>query len=330
MKKAEIMRVGVLVICLALLSSEAIFQAARGAEKYPTKPIEILSPFTPGGSSDYMARLIAEVGQKYLGQPMVVVNKPGAGGSLAVGEVLSSSPDGYKMVMISNFFLSTTVKTQKVPFDPNNVTPLACFFEYKNAFIVKGDSPWKSLKDMVEYGRKNPKKLKIGHNGRGTTQHLPLVLIFGKSGAEISDIPYKGGPEKLAAVLGGHIDGASEAYTAIQDHVKAGRVRVLVFYSDRRYSVPSDVPCTLELGFAEASKLMTDVGMFVHKDTPEGIKKTLIDACKKIYDDPRFKKGLESFGEEPRYGDPEFMKQSIQSAKDIGVPLIKQLGLYVE
>lgn len=170
----------------------------------------------------------------------------------------------------------------------------------------------------------------MGHNGRGTTQHLPLMLIFGKSGVEITDIPYKGGPEKLAAVLGGHIDAASEAYTAIQDHVRSGRVRVLVFYSDRRYSEPSDVPCTLELGFPEASRLVTNVGMFVHKDTPEGIKKTLIDTCKKIYEDPKFKKGLESFGEEPRYGGPEFMKQSIQNAKEMGIPLIKQLGLYVE
>jgi tripartite-type tricarboxylate transporter receptor subunit TctC len=326
-KRSQKISFGMIAISLFLLFSGGGSQAAR-EETYPTRPIEILVVYPAASGADIMARVIANVGLKYLKQPIVVINKVGANGAIAAAEILSSKPDGYKILFSSNFFVSTTVKTQKVPFNPDDLTPLACLFTYKHGIVVRSDSPWKTLGDLVEYARKNPNKLKMGHTGIGSTQHLGLLLVFKE--AEVIYIPFRGGAERMLALLGGHIDAGFVTYQNIKNHFRAGKVRILAFFSDRRFSDPSDVPSVLELGYTDAAKLTTLNGLFIHKNTPEEIKRTLINTFEKIYQDPQFKEKLINFGEEPLFGGPEFFNKSIQDAREVGIPLIKKLGLYVE
>jgi len=118
------------------------------------------------------------------------------------------------------------------------------------------------------------------------------------------------------------------AYGAVKDHVKAGSVRYLTFFTDRRYSDPPGVPTAPELGFPEAGNLVTLTGVYAHKNTPEEIKKTLMEGFKKIYDDPEFQQRLDRMGDSPRFGGPDFIKEAIRKAEDVGVPIIKELGLY--
>lgn len=306
-KRTQAVLAEVTVIGLVLIFLGERVQGATG-EKYPTKPIEILVPYPAGAAVDVMSRMIADAGLKYLKQPIVVINKPGANGSIAAADVLSSKPDGHKLLMASNVFPAMTVKTQRVPFNADDLAPIACFFEYIQGIAVRSDSPWKTLHELVEYARKNPNKLKIGHNGRGTTQHLPLMIIFKE--AQIIDIPFKGSAERIPALLGGHIEAGVLTYQPMRSHMRAGKLRLLVLLSDRRFSDPSGVPSALELGYTEVAKLNTFNGLFIHKDTPEEIKKILIDTCKKIYEDPKFKEALVNFAEEPRFGGPEFFKNN--------------------
>ena len=317
-----------LILILTVVLNGSILMQTATAKEFPTKPIEIICAYTPGGSMDIMSRLVADIAPKYLGQPMVVVNKPGAAGSIAVGDVISSKPDGYKLITLSSYFFSATVKTQKVPFDPGDLVPIANFMEYKFGLLVKGDSPWKTLSDLLEYAKKNPGKFKWAHPGRAISIYMSALLIFKKAGVETVDVPYKGAAEVLASLLGGHVDAATSVYGAVKDHVKTGKVRYLTVYSDRRYSDPSDVPCVVELGFPEAS-IPSFVGLYAHKNTPEDIKRTLVDALKKTYEDPECKKGIEKLGEEPRYGGPEFIQGAIKKGEEVSVPILKELGLYV-
>jgi tripartite-type tricarboxylate transporter receptor subunit TctC len=311
-----------------LLVSCALLPSAFGKE-YPEKSIEVVVPYTAGSSFDVLARIVAELAPKYLNQPMIVVNKAGAAGALTAADVISAAPDGYKVALLTTVFFSTATKTQKVPFNPTDLTPIANFSEQKIALVVKGDAPWKSLADLLKYAQQNKGGLRWSHPGRGTISHTNGLILFRKAGVEATDIPYKGGPELLTSLLGGHVETSIITVGMLRDQVKAGKIRPLVFLSDSRYSDYPDVPSVAEAGFPEAGKVKVLLGFYVRKNTPENVKKTLIDACKKIYGDPQFSKKVEELGDEPRFATPESMKETIKKEEDINVPLLKELGLYV-
>jgi tripartite-type tricarboxylate transporter receptor subunit TctC len=138
---------------VALLLLVTIAASGTAATDSPSKQVELLCPYVPGASMDVMARLIAEVAQKYTGQPMVVVNKTGAAGSIAAAEIITSRPDGYKLVTQTNQFFASAMKMQKVPFNPDDLSPIANFMEFRNGLVVKADSPWKTLDDLLNYAK---------------------------------------------------------------------------------------------------------------------------------------------------------------------------------
>jgi tripartite-type tricarboxylate transporter receptor subunit TctC len=310
-----------------MLHGSVLGQSATGKE-FPTKTIEIICPYTAGSSIDLMSRLVADIAPKYLGQRVVVINKPGGAGSVTAADVISSKPDGYKLATMTSYYFGATAKTQKIPFNPNDLVPLANLMEFRFGMMVKGDSPWKTLDDLLDYARKNPGQLKWGHPGRAISIYISALLIFRKAGVETLDVPYQGSPNVLAALLGGHIDAATGVYGTVKDHVTAGKIRYLTVYSDRRYSDLPDVPCAVELGYPEAA-IPSFIGLYAHKDTPEDIKQILMDALKKTYEDPEFKKGIEKLGEEPKYGDPGVMREAIRKSEEVSVPILKEFGLYV-
>jgi len=324
------MRKKIVVLAVGLLWLGAVLATVTLAADYPTKPIELFCPYTAGSSLDIMARLVAEIAPTYLGQPIVVINKPGAGGSLAAAEVISARPDGYKLVTQGQAYFATTVKTQKVPFDPNDLVPLANFMAWRLGLVVRADSPWKTLNDLLDYAKKNPAQLNWSHSGRGIPPHIIVLHIFKKAGVQTIDVPFKGSPEALTALLGGHVDAASIPYGTGRDQIRAGKIRLLAFYAEQRYSDQPNIPSIVELGFPDAAKLMTYGALYIHKNTPENIKTYLIDICKKIYDDPRFKRLPDIGGEDPKFGGPEFVRLTIKNTEEIGIPILKEIGLWAE
>ena len=296
------------------------------AKDYPTKPIEIIVPFGAGGSLDLEARITAENAKKYLGQPMVVLNKVGAGGTVGATEVVRSKPDGYKLLFYASTYFATTIKAQNVSFDPNYLVPLINFAEERSGFVVKGDAPWKTLGELLDYGKQNPGKLRWTHTGRGIAPHINQLLLFRRAGVDTIDIPYKSSTEQLAAVLGGHTDGSSTIYVAAKENYRSGNLKFLVTHSTRRYADTSSIPCQTELGFP--NPILMYHGFFIHRDTPEDIKKNLFDVLKKTYDDPEFKKQAEQIGTELCFGGAEFLRDSIKKAEEVGVPILKEVGLY--
>lgn len=317
-----------IIIFVAISLGAGLAQYSHGRE-YPTRPIELVVGYGAGGSNDLTARLIADVTKKYLGQPVVVVNKVGSGNTVAVSDVINSKPDGYKIIYLPNNYFALTIKTQKIPFDPSNIIPLVNFVEMKQGLVVRSDSSWKTIGQLLDYARQNPGKLKWNHAGRGIGSHISPALFFRKAGVETIDIPYKSSPDLLSALLGGHADASSLLYAAGgKAQLRAGTIRYLVFFANQRYTDPSDVPCSAELGFPE--RIIIYGGIYVHKDTPEDIKKTLFVAFEKTHEDPEFRKGMEIIGDEIRFERPEFIKASIIKLEEGGVPILKELGLYIE
>ncbi len=320
------MRKSLMLGLLLLLAHSAFIHPALGKE-YPAKPIELMVPYTAGGSFDLLARVVADLAPKYLGQPMAVVNKPGAAGALAAADVISSSPDGYKIALLTTVFFSTATKTQKIPFNPGDLIPVANLSEQKTALVVKGDAPWKTLGDLVAFAKSN--RVRWSHPGRGTISHTNGLLLFRKAGVGTTDIPYKGGPELIASVLGGHVETSVITLGSMKDQVKAGLLRPLVFFSEQRYSDYPDVPSVADAGFADAGKVKPLLGFYVHKNTPESVRKILLDACRKIHDDPVFKKKVNELGDEPRFMTSESMRETIKREEEINLPILKEFGLYV-
>jgi tripartite-type tricarboxylate transporter receptor subunit TctC len=317
-----------LILTLGMMLHGIVLGQPAVAEEFPAKPIEIVCPYPAGASIDLMSRLVADTAPKYLGQPIVVINKPGGAGSIAAADVISSKADGYKLATMASYYFAATAKTQKIPFDPDDLVPLANFMEFRFGLMVRGDSPWKTLADLLDYARKNPGKLKWGHPGRAVSIYISALLIFRKAGVETVDVPYQGSPQVLASLLGGHIDASTGVYGTVKDHVTTGKIRYLTVYSDQRYGDLPDVPSVVELGFPQAA-IPSLIGLYVHKDTPEAAKIKLMDAFKKTYEDPEFRKGLEKLGEEPRYGTPEMMREAIKKGGEASVPILKEFGLYV-
>ncbi len=316
------------MVLWGILALSILFQPAQGSA-YPTKPIEVIVPFTAGGTNDLLTRLVAEVAKKYLGQPLVVVNKPGAGASIGVADVIGSKPDGYKLISVPSNFFSTTAYMQKTPFDPNDLTPVANFMEYKNGLIVKGNAPWKTLNDLLDYGRKNSGKLRWAHMNRGSALFIQTYLIFKKAGVTAVDVPYPGLVDCVFAVLGGHVDAAPVSYGGTRDHIKAGNARYLVVYSDKRFTEPANIPSASELGYPEVAKFRTLLSFYAHKNVPEEMRRTLLEAFKKTFEDPEFKKAFDTFGEAPVFAGPEVIKKQILEESKLTVPLLKEWGLYV-
>jgi tripartite-type tricarboxylate transporter receptor subunit TctC len=201
--------------------------------------------------------------------------------------------------------------------------------ELKIGLQVKGDAPWKTLNDLLDYGKKNPGKIRWGHSGRGLTTYMNTRLLFQDAGVKTIDIPYKGGAPCVTALLGGHIDAMSQPHGAISGHIKAGTIRYLVLYSDSRSRILPDVPCSKELGFADTAKMRTLLGVYAHKDTPDEFKKILFDAFKKTSEDPAFKAGVEKLDGDLVFGGPEYIMQSIKEGGEVGIPILKELGIYV-
>lgn len=314
------------ILVLSIIAAVAIPFVSAAA--YPEKPIQVIVPFTAGGTNDMLTRLIAEVSKKYLGQPMVIINKPGAGASLGVAEALRANPDGYTLVSVPSNYFSTTVYTQKIPFDPADLVPVVNFMAYRNGLVVKGDAPYKTLDDLLDYGKKNPGKLKWAHMNRGSALFMQTYFVFKKAGVEAVDVPYPGLVDCLNAALGGHVDAAPVSFGGSKEHIKAGNLRYLMVYSDKRFPEYPDVPTAKELGYIEAAKFKTLLGLYINKNVPEESRRILFDAFKKTYEDPEFKKAFEAFGEEPYFAGPEVVKEQIEEESKLTLPLLKQWGLY--
>lgn len=318
------------VLASTILMLTFVSVASSYGQSFPTKPIEIVCMLPPGSMMDILARVTAEVGPKYLGQPFVVINKPGAGGALAAMDVVNSKPDGYKLTTLSNNSFMSTFHTQKLMFDPKHLVPMWSMIMFKTGMFIRGDAPWKSLHEVIDYARKYPDKLSWGHHGRGLSVQVAASMIFKRAEVRLIEVPHKGSAESMAALLGGHVDILTTSYATVTPHVKSGKIRPIVTYEGQRYKDHPDVPTASELGYKDPEKLSTYVGLYGHRDTPGPVKKILSEALKKTCEDPAFKAGIEKVGEEHRCETPEFAMEAIRRGEEVVIPILKELGIYIE
>ena len=293
-------------------------------EKYPTKPINFIIGYPGGGTTDVCARPLVMSAGKILGQHIVVINKPGGGSAVAMAALKMEKPDGYTIgILPSGAVLSQHMR--KVPYDSaRDFTPIMQYAVYLYGLVVKADSPWKTFKEFIDYAKANPGKIRYGTAGAGTPQHLVMEWLAIKENIKWTHIPFQGGGPAIAALLGGHVEAASQT-TEWKKHVETGTLRLLAVYGEKRMTDFPNAPTLLELGYdITAPSLICVVGP---KGFSPQIVATLHGSFKKAMEDPDFVRVSRQVDQPPMYRGPEDLgKHLVKMNEEVGA-LIKRLGI---
>jgi len=264
--------------------------------KYPDRPITVIVPFSAGSGLDLIARLLEKTAPQHLGQPLIVVNKPGGAGTLGFNELVGASPDGYTIGISSlEVILNPLYGSAKYNY-PTALDPLAQVASSASVLAVQANQPWQDLAAIIEYGKSNPGKLKFGHQGIGSFSHIVGETFSQTTGCMLEQVPFRGGGETVAALLGGHVQIAFVSPAMIKEHLKNGTIRALAVSDSQRLSDPvfAQVPTLKEQGFDVVFNSW--FGVVAPKEMPSEVKDKLVVGLKAIISDSEFKKSVENMG----------------------------------
>ncbi len=278
----------------ALIAAPALVSPwARAQDKFPARPISLICPWPPGGSSDAAVRAIGEsLGRALGGATVTIDNKPGAGGTLGASAMLNAKPDGYTLTQLP-LGVYRLPHMQKMAFHPvNDITHIACLTGYTFGIACTADAPFKTVREMVAWAKANSGKLTYGHTGVGTTPHLAFEEFADKAGFTTNHIPYKGSAEILQAILGGQIPVMSGT-TEFVPHVQSGKLRFLATLGRQRTKAFPDVPTVKESGWDTITE--SPFGIGGPKGMDPALVKLLETALAKVNQDPKVLEIYERF-----------------------------------
>jgi tripartite-type tricarboxylate transporter receptor subunit TctC len=279
-----------------LLLALAFGGAAAGsgpvlAADYPQKPIEFVVPSSPGGGTDVMTRTFTDYARKYISQPLVVTDKPGASGGIGMGEVQRAAPDGYKVsVLISE--LAIIPHLNMIKFTSDDFIPIARLNGDPGTITVRADAPWNTVEAFIEHAKKNPGEVKMGNAGAGSIWHLAAAAIEDKTGTKFNHIPFQGAAPSVMGLVGGHVDAITVSPAEVASFVASGKLKVLAIAADQRLSgsLYEKVPTFKERGIDLS--LGTWRGLGVPLNTPPETVKVLRDMTRKTAEDPGYKEAM--------------------------------------
>ena len=252
------------------------------ADAFPVKPIQLVIPFAPGDTDNMLRPFVEKMGE-FLGQPVVLNYKPGAGGGVGAGQVATSKADGYTLVGSSpGSIVVVPLANKDVRYTPESFTPVAALSEGGLMLVVPASAPWKTMKDLVEHAKKNPGKVTFTSSGAMGITHLLAEIFTKEAGVKWNHIPYQGSAPAITALLGGHVDMASTAIAPAQSHIKAGTLRPLAVFGDTRLKAYPDVPTLKEQGYNVGSPTL--YGISAPKGTPRDVVDAIYAAAKKATD----------------------------------------------
>ncbi|TXI67222.1 MAG: tripartite tricarboxylate transporter substrate binding protein [Limnohabitans sp.] len=293
-------------------------------QSYPAKPIKLICPWPAGGSSDMVMRALAESASKFIGGQVIIENKAGASGMLGPNELVKAAPDGYTLSQVT-IGVARLPHMQKMQFDPlRDFTYIVCLTGYTFGIVVKADSPFKTIQDLVNHAKANPGKFTYGSTGNGTTPHLAIEEFASKAGVQLTHVPFKGSSDGLQALLGGHIDAHSDA-TGWAPHVEAGTLRLLATYGSKRTKRWPHVPTLNELGYDTVSD--SPFGIAGPRGMDPSLVRKIHDAFKKTLQDPAVLASFDKYDQSVIYMGTEEYTKFILASYVKEKRLIERLGL---
>ena len=301
-----------------------LIAAAASAQDYPSKPINMMVTIGPGSPQDIVTRALGTKATKWLGQPFVVTDNGAAGGAVALAATARAKPDGYHLISNGTPMLTILPQVRSVPYKLDDFEPILHFGAGQYGLAVRADTPWKTLRDFVDYVKKNPGKVSFGTLEAGTFLHTAMFVIQKQEGLDWIHVPYPGGGVGTTALLGGHINAESGAGGLFQ-YARAGKVRLLASYGERRSKSMPDVPTLRELGYD--FRLSNLIMLAAPKGTPLPIIKQLDAAFRKAMEEPEFIQVMDKFETDIVYRGPEELKTYLQEMYAAYGAIVKELNI---
>jgi tripartite-type tricarboxylate transporter receptor subunit TctC len=297
-------------ILLLITAIAACVAGPALAQKYPTKPIRMIAPFSPGGGSSIIGRMVTTPVSEALGQSVVIDNRPGAGGALGAEIAVRAAPDGYTLINVSSSYCATSAY-RRLPYDPvKDITPIALIGTTGLLMIVNPSVPAKNVKELIDYMHAHPGKLNYASVGNGSVTHLALEYFKIVTKTNMVHVPYKGSGPGLVSVIAGETQLSALSMVPTLPHVRAGRLRAIAITSPKRSSLMPDVPTVAETvpGF----EVVHWYGIWGPKGVPQSIVTLWNREVAKVVHDPAMVKRLKASGIEPAGGPPSELRNLIQ------------------
>jgi tripartite-type tricarboxylate transporter receptor subunit TctC len=298
-----------------ILLGVAVLLPVQGlhAQGYPSKPVRVIISFTPASATDIVARIVMAKVSEYWGQPAVIENRAGAGGSIGSNAVAQTAPDGYTLLINSNAHAVNPAIFAKLPYDTTrDFTDIAPLSELPNVLVVNGGSRFKTLADLIGYGKANPGKINFGHAGVGSGTHLNTVKLITSAGIDVTQVPFKGTPEVVAAILNGAVDCYWVPISAGISNIRAGKLQALAVSTTRRSTLMPDLPTTAEAGVKGA-----DFGLWFGLWGPAGMPADVVSKIsadtRRALADPGVREKLANTGNTPLDMSPEAFTRFVRS-----------------
>ncbi len=315
-------------LSLSLLVAATLGSTLTQAQTYPVKPIRLVVTFTPGGAPDILARLFSEKAQ--LGQPVVIDNKPGAGGNIGADAVAKSAGDGYTLVMgtVGTHSINGSLY-DKIPYDMvKSFTPISLIASAPNLLVVNNDLPVKSVPELIAYMKANPNKLSFGSPGTGTSVHVSGELFKSMTGTTMTHIPYKGRQFAIPDLVGGSIQLMFDNMPSALPMAKEGKIRALAQTTAKRSPAAPDVPTMAE--FVPGFEATTWFAMFAPANTPRAVIDKLNAEVVRVFKLPDIQERLKTIGLDPVLSSPDELAryQAVEIAK--WAKVVKESGAKAE
>lgn len=333
MKIHENRRGGLRTLALALsmpLLALCAGAAQAQAQAWPSKPVTLVVPFPAGGTTDVLARALAEKLQPALGQTVIVESKPGAGATLGADYVAKSKADGYTLLVGAVHHTIATSVYRKLPYDfQKDLAPITVIAQVPNVLVVNAATPAKSVAELVTLLKAKPGQYTYGSNGNGTAQHLIGTQFQNLTGAELVHVPYKGSGPLATDLLGGQITMSFDTVTPVLPHIKAGKLRPLAVTTAKRSAALPEVPTLDEAGL-KGFDIGTWFGVLAPAATPKEIVARLNAEMVKVIQSPEFRQRMAEIGAEPVGNSAEEMARQVREQTEKFARLVKDAKVVIE
>jgi len=318
---------------MMVAAAAATLATPAAAQNYPTRPVTIVVPFAPGGPTDIVARSLAQAMEKSLGGNVIVENKPGAGGTLAVADVARAPADGYRLLVHHIGMSTAPALYRKLPFDPlKDFEYIGLINDVPMTLLVRPGLPVNSVKELSAYVKANRDKVTLANAGLGAASHLCGLLFQQAIATDLTTVPYKGTAPAMADLLGGQVDILCDQTTQTTPQILSGKLRALAITSSRRLDTLKDVPTAAEAGLP-GFELSVWHGMYAPKGTPKPVVDKIVASMQAALKDPDLVRRFTELGsviESPDRQTPDALAKYLKSEIDKWGPIIKKAGEYAD